>query len=48
MAAGQDPNLPEDELMAPRRGLYAQFLKFSTYGIVGVALILIGMAVFLL
>lgn len=43
-----DEKRVDDELLASRRAMWASFLKFSTYSIVGVALALILMALFLL
>jgi hypothetical protein len=37
-----------DELLAARRQMYASFVKFSTWAIVAIAILLIGMALFLL
>lgn len=38
----------DDELLASRKAMWSGFLTFSTYAIVGVAVILILMALFLL
>lgn len=36
-----------DELLASRKLMYAGFVRWSTWGIVAVAILLIGMALFL-
>lgn len=38
----------DDDLLANRQAFWSGFIKFSTYSIVGVALVLILMALFLL
>jgi hypothetical protein len=38
----------DDEMLATRQAFWSGFIKFSTYSIVGVALLLIVMALFLL
>ncbi|MEO3433525.1 hypothetical protein [Inquilinus sp. CAU 1745] len=40
--------LGEDEMLEARQAFWSGFLKFSTYSIVGVSLLLIIMALFLL
>jgi hypothetical protein len=37
----------EDEFVAAKKAMWARFIKFSTWGIVGVAILLIGMLLFL-
>ncbi len=46
--ATDNKRLAEDELLASKTAMWSGFLKLSTYTIVGVSVILIGMAVFLL
>ncbi|MGK9167042.1 aa3-type cytochrome c oxidase subunit IV [Inquilinus limosus] len=46
--ASEGSNQVPDELLAPRKQMYASFVRFSTWGIVAVAILLIGMALFLL
>lgn len=46
--ATNDKRLEEnDEMLASRQAFWSGFLKFSTYSIVGVALAMIVMALFL-
>ncbi|MCB9947865.1 MAG: aa3-type cytochrome c oxidase subunit IV [Rhodospirillaceae bacterium] len=40
--------IPDQELLATRAAMYASFVRWSTWSIVGIALLLIGMALFLL
>lgn len=48
MAADNDRTSEHDEdLMESRRQMWSGFIKFSTYSIVGVCLILIALALFL-
>lgn len=46
--ASNDDQSNNDDMMDSRKALYEGFLKTSTYSIVGVAVLLIGMALFLL
>jgi hypothetical protein len=46
--ASDNKRLDEDELLASRKAMWSGFVKFSTYSIVGVSIVLIGMALFLL
>jgi len=48
MASTDNRNAAERELLASRRAMWQGFLKFSTYSIVVVAIVLILMALFLL
>jgi hypothetical protein len=48
MTADNDRGPDQDDIMASRRRTWGAFIKFSTYSIVGICLILIGLAVFLL
>ena len=41
-------SLVDSDLLATKKAMWATFLKFSTYSIVGISVLLIGMAVFLL
>lgn len=46
--ATQNNHLAGNELLAAKRAMWAGFLKLSTFTIVGVSILLIGMALFLL
>jgi len=46
--ASEGTNQVPEELLASRKQMYASFVRFSTWGIVAVAILLIGMALFLL
>lgn len=46
--ATEDNPLAGNDLLAAKRVMWAGFLKLSTFTIVGVSILLIGMAVFLL
>jgi hypothetical protein len=43
-----DKNEPDEAMVAARKDMWNQFIRFSTYTIVGIAVILILMALFLL
>lgn len=47
MAPQGTDQVPE-ELLASRRQMYAGFVRWSTWGIVAIGVLLIGMALFLL
>ncbi len=47
MAVNDRPS-EEEELIASKREMWSGFLRFSTYSIVGIALLLILLAIFLL
>ncbi|WP_366654569.1 hypothetical protein [Fodinicurvata sp. EGI_FJ10296] len=47
MAADNHRTSEHDDLMESRRQMWSGFIRFSTYSIVGVCLILIGLALFL-
>ena len=44
----QGGQVPDEEVVASRTAMYGAFVRWSTYSIVGIALVLIGMALFLL
>ena len=46
-AASHNQPTREDEFVAGKKAMWSRFIKFSTWGIVGVAVLLIGMLVFL-
>jgi hypothetical protein len=46
--ATEGTNQVSDELLTSRRLMYASFVRFSTWGIVFVAVLLIAMTLFLL
>ena len=47
MASDQKPT-DDPEILAEHQAMWSSFVKFSTYSIVGVAIVLILMAIFLL
>ena len=46
-AMPQNQPAREDEFVASKKAMWNRFIKFSTWGIVGVAVLLIGMLIFL-
>jgi hypothetical protein len=45
--ASQNQPAQEDEFVAAKKAMWSRFIKFSTWAIVGVAVLLIGMLLFL-
>ena len=46
-APPQNQPAHEDEFVAGKKAMWTRFIKFSTWGIVGVAVLLMGMLIFL-